>query len=218
MLKRKVVLFGVVSLASLGFNEAPARADMYRFGPITSNTDGSVAAQLSLAVTPSGSDVLFTFANDGPLASAIKQVDFDDRATLLGSWVILDSPGSVDFAWIAKANLPGGNTLTPRFVEDFGFAKAGNESTGVNPGESLGIKFTPIDSKSFADVITALNLGIGNPTPASDTLRVGIHVGSIGTRGDSEAFVLTSHAPLPGAFLLGMLGLGAAGLKLRKSV
>ena len=217
---RGMVWFAAVSLAPLCLSAAPARAEMFGFTPITSNSDGSVAQQLSLAVTPSESDVLFTFRNDGPLASSIKLVAFDDSAGLLDSWVILDSPPSVDFALRPKSNLPGGNTLTPKFVEDFGFDKAGNESTGVNPGESLGIKFTLPDSMLFADVITALNAGIGDPTPATGTLRVGIHVGSIGSDGDSDAFVLTPppavHTPLAGAFLLGMLGLGTVGLKLRR--
>jgi hypothetical protein len=71
---------------------------------------------------------------------------------------------------------------------------------------SLGVILISCASSLFADVITALNADIGDPTPATGTLRVGIHVGSIGGGGDSDAFVLTPppvvHTALAGAFLL----------------
>jgi hypothetical protein len=216
MMKERVISVCIASVVMLGLSAMQARADIYGFAPITFNTDGAVAAQLSLVVTQSGSDVLFTFENDGPLASTIKLVTFDDSAALLGTWTILDSPPDVDFKWDDK-NLPGGNTLNPGFVTDFGYGKDGSESGGVDPGESLGIKFSLLDSKSFADVIAALDLGMGNSTPLEGTLRVGIHVGSIGDESKSDAFVLTPpKVPLPAGVILGMLGLSAAGWKLRR--
>jgi hypothetical protein len=45
-------------------------------------------------------------------------------------------------------------------------------------------------------------------------LRIGIHVQAIGISGNSDSFIMT---PVPGAVILGMLGLSVAGWKLRKS-
>jgi len=55
-------------------------------------------------------------------------------------------------------------------------------------------------------------MGLNSPKTVG-SLRIGIHVQGFDGEG-SESFVNT---PVPGAVLLGLLGLGAGWLKLRKS-
>jgi hypothetical protein len=47
-------------------------------------------------------------------------------------------------------------------------------------------------------------------------VRIGLKVSSIGAKGGWETYVNTT--PVPGAALLGLIGLSAAGLKLRRCV
>ncbi len=57
------MLFGAVSLAMLCVSASPARAELFGFTPITGNSDGSVAPQLSLEVS-GGGVASFTFDNN----------------------------------------------------------------------------------------------------------------------------------------------------------
>jgi hypothetical protein len=68
----------------------------------------------------------------------------------------------------------------------------------------------------FSDVLAALDRGLMDPVP-ENSLRVGLHVIAFDD-GRSESFVNAEVVPVPGAVLLGLLGLGAAGIGLRKSV
>ena len=203
-----------------------AQAEMYGFQLVPpGNTDGSVAAQLSLEVTEDSPNVLFTFRNNlapgpvvaSPLQSSITEVYFDDNAGALSSLSLIAGPLALDWATPipnGPGDLPGGTNLTPEFHANFtAGAEAPPAGNGVHPGEYVQIGFT--HALSFAEIIAALNAGAGDPSPSTGTLRVGMHVQGIGTSGASDGFVLT-RVPVPGALLLGMLGLGAAGWRLRR--
>ena len=82
---------------------------------------------------------------------------------------------------------------------------------GVDPGEELEILFWLQDDLIFDDVLDDL---------ATGALRIGIHARGFAS-GGGESFVNEipidpAMVPLPGAVLLGMLGLGVAGVKLRR--
>ena len=224
MLTRRVLWLGVVSFVALCWKAAPSSAAMYAFTPVSFNSGAianAVAAQFSLDVTASGSHALFTFANNGSVASAITGTYFDDGAGVLDSILTPLNGSGVYFRLGGNpANLPA--PMDPyRFGANFwATAKApkGLGKNGVdNMGEFVTIPFTLESGKSFADVLAALDAGLTDPTSTIGSLRVGIHVQSIGTTGQSDAFMLTPvHTPLPGAVLLGLLGLSAAGLELRR--
>jgi len=201
------------------------RGNLFGFSAITNNNagNGSVfAAQLSLEVTEVIShpeQVLFTFRNNLGLftVGALSEVYFAD-GTLLGIASIINDPGNVVFKEGAQPkDLPGGENLEPPFTGENTtalFAAQESESgnwAAVDPGESLGILFNLQSGATFANVITAIGLGFTNPL-APGSLRIGIHVQKIGGA-NSDSFILT---PVPGAVILGLLGLGAVGLKLRK--
>jgi hypothetical protein len=78
-------------------------------------------------------------------------------------------------------NLPGGNNLSPPFVatDTFSVDAQGNPSLGINPGDTLLLTIGLLPGLDYADTIAALNAGL----LGQDTLRIGLHVRSIGTEG-----------------------------------
>jgi hypothetical protein len=208
----------------------------YGFQYILNNSGyaDDIAPQLSFTVesyTGNGitDGVLFTIYNNppspspyydaSPVLGSIDKVVFDD-GTLLRLPAILDNPVDVDFEQLTKpgdAVLPTGEEID--FVTSVGFgAVAVNPAPrrGVNPGESLGLAFALENGKTLASVLAALGLALTDPTNP-ESLRIGLHlVSPNGQTTLSDSFV--SRVPLPASVLLSMLGLGVAGLKVRKFV
>ena len=212
---KRVVLITVL-LVFFCFNAPPVWADLFGFQPITNNSPYSseMASQLSLKVTePVTNQFLFTFYNDGPSSSAydisspiagtIAQVYFDYDESLL-SFISFDSSTGVNFhQGAAPKNLPGGKNINPDFMATYSFgADKAAPKNGVNPGEHLGILLTA----NFPDVISSIN---------SRSLRIGMHVTGI-DGGTSDSYININVNPVPGAALLGILGMIVAGVKLRK--
>jgi hypothetical protein len=222
MLTKGMPLFSVVSLAVLCLSAVPARAGLYGFIPVTHHSGSvadAVAGQFSFTVAQSASDVLFTFANSGPMPSSIAGVYFDDGAGILDSLLAPINGSGVRFKSGGKPrnlSAPRGYDFTADFWATAKESKGrGKNKNGVDPGEWVTIPFTLESGKTFGDLLSALELGAANLTEAAGTLRVGLYVRSIGTSGKSDAFI--DPVPLPGAFVLGVLGLSAAGWRLRKS-
>jgi hypothetical protein len=246
MLKHKLKYLTFVSLALvfLVIFSTEAKAELYGFGAISDNSGVSswMAQQLSLEVTPYGTNqVLFTFKNNiapydavgSPIEGIIGTVFFEDGA-LLEISAVLDAeyngtlyPGVVFEVApnTASKNFPEGDTLVPPFETTAHFWSTNYQTidNGVNPTETVGIVFNLEGGATFDSVITAISLGFTDPDPDQNTsLRVGVHVQNLPgydkagnwTQTDgSDSFILV---PLPGAVLLGILGLGVVGLKLRK--
>jgi len=230
--KRHIIFLSLV-LAFVVILSTEARAKIYGFEAITNNSDDpdGMALQLSLEVTDYGTNqVLFTFDNAvGSYPGVITEVFFEDGA-LLGLATVINSPPDVVFVqWEEDeaSNLPGGHTLVPPFNATDGFgaqAETPPPHKGVGPGESLGIVYNLEETWMNVDhVIDAIGLGFTTPVSGGNTsLRIGIHVQNLPgcdefgywtSTGQSDSYILT---PVPGAVLLGLLGLGVAGLKLRK--
>jgi hypothetical protein len=228
--KKRYMVFVSLVFVFLLILSTEARAMTYGYEAITDNGNNGIGAQLTLDVTEYGTNqVLFTFNNAvGPYKGDITEVFFEDGALLgLATVINYGYPDVFFVKWSDDyaANLPGGNSLVPKFeaTDSFGADIDQNPVDGVGPDESLGIVYNLEDDEfgvpfTIDDVFAAIALGFTNPDPGGNTsLRIGIHVQSIIELPDgpdsSEAFILT---PIPGAVLLGMLGLGVAGLKLRK--
>jgi len=154
--------------------------------------------------------VLFKFFNNVGIASSITDVYFDD-GTLLGIATITSSAGVAFDDPATPGNLPSGNTASPPFMTTANFSADSDTpimANGVNSAsEWLGITFNLINGKTYADTLAALGDG---------SLRIGLHVQAIGTTGGSDSYV--NVVPVPGAVLLGFLGLGYAGMRLRREV
>ena len=218
-------------LAMVVILSAEARAELFGFAAITNNSgvSSTYAQQLAVDVTdPGGNQVLFTFYSDGPasslydvpspIAGAITDIYFDDSAGLLAFDSIFgDSGAGVTFvnsgAGTSPVNLPAGNTVVPPFVATQPLSVESDPNppvNGVNPGEYVALLYD-IVSGDYAGVRNALLSGFAG----ADTLRIGMHVRGIDPTGvnQSDSFIMT---PVPGAVILGLLGLGIAGWKLRR--
>lgn len=153
-----------------------------------------------VTVTPSSGQVGFLFYNTGPSPSVITLVLFDDGVLSLPLTLVQVS--GVSFSQVSGSpTLPGGGSLSTPFATTSGFGADANPpppANGVGPGEALGIIFSLASGSTWSDVINAMGTG---------SLRIGLHVQSIGTTGGSEGFINTPH-PIPEPATLGLVGAG----------
>lgn len=216
----------IVLLCTVVVMATQAHADIFQteFYNITDNGWPDVGDQLIMQVISDDDpaflgdpgQVQFNLLNLGPLGSTIGAVYWDD-GVLSGIAGLIDAddplggpfghPG-VDFSpGGSPGDLPGGNELTPPFIATFWVTHDGlSIAPGVDPGEGLGVLFDLQIGGTYDDVVSDI---------LSGDLRVGLHVQRLGDNAQgSDSYV--NVVPLPGAVLLGLLGLAAAGRKLRQ--
>ncbi len=136
------------------------------------------------AIDIGAASVLFVFRNNVGTAANIAEVYFDDGTLLAQSGVYNSISGFTDFAGGSAnpSDLPGGNTVgftaTTAFSADVAPGPPGN---GVDvAADLLGLSYTLQGVQTYNDTIASL---------ASGDLRIGLHVRSIGTNSESDAFV-----------------------------
>lgn len=202
-----------------------AQADSFGFSQLSNNAGIDISDQLKVDVEQDAGKACFTFRNLGPISSAISGIYFDDAPPgvgnadgYLGDMVYIDS------GWTAytgsPSDLPGGNTAVPPFTtagDPIQYATADSSggspinSTTIGPEESLKICFTYKNGGGIDDVIADLLAG---------ALRIGLKVQSIGTSGQSDAYITGgagTSVPDGGATILllglGLIALGIGGTK-----
>lgn len=173
------------------------------------NSDATAAGEAQLSVTVGEQDGMasFTFENDGPVASSITDIYFDD-GTLLDLATIINGPGVLFSVGANPGELPGANAANPPFVTTAGFSAdsdAPPTPNGVNPGEFVQVLFTLQDAQTIDDVYADLFSG---------ALRVGMHVQGY-PGGFSEGFVNEEVIPAPGS-AAAFLALAAFGARRRR--
>lgn len=209
---RKTVLLAL-GAAMLCMVTTPASAVIFGFSPWTGNP--SVADQLSVDVTGAGGKAYFEFKNTLGTASSITDIYFYDGAFLDATYAgLTDSGDNVAFTLIGETNpdnLPGWNRPPSVLVHSTG--TEGNTSNGIDAAnEWLKLEFLLKDDPEGFDATYARMLA----DLRDGDFVIGVKVQSIGCKDDSGCYITTT--PVPAAALLGFLGLGAAGLKLRRFV
>jgi hypothetical protein len=215
MLKRISIVSIIVSFMFINTMSAKADIYTYNFYNITNNSYLDLGDQLRVVVTDSGNDqILFTFYNDIGIKSSICDIYFDDNSDCLNSLESIINGTGVSFDSPAHPkNLPGGVPFA--FYADFSADSDSPVShNGINSStESLGLLFNLTSGNSYSDVINAL---------ASECLRIGLHIQAIGYCDKSDSYINDpgnqNVVPVPGAALLGFLGISLAGVKLRKTI
>lgn len=173
-----------------------AQAAQYSFFNISNNSgiSGTLGSQFTVDVTDIGSgQVSFLFKNNVGVASSITDIYFDDQTGTLSSNFNLVNTGASFSAGASPGDLSGGNPYN--FVTTPIGASADSDSpvspNGINSASrSVEFKFELVGGKTFADVLAAIDDGgIGAPGSDGAGLRFGLHVQSIGTTGQSDAFI-----------------------------
>lgn len=198
------IIAGLIAFAVAQTASAQVTLNFFNW---SNNSNINVASQLSVVASDPGTtgangehQVDFTFYNNVGIGSSITDVYFED-GTLLGiSSVIVPGSGGVAFSQPASpSDLPGGSgfNTTDQWSADSDTPVSQN---GVDSaGEWVTIRFDLILGQTYADTLAAI---------ANEDLRFGLHVQSIDgvTQGsDSDWFI--SVIPVPGASLLGLVGL-----------
>lgn len=203
-------------------NTAQAQMLGLSFQRITSNATLNIENQLVTQVFDqngamenfnadiNNNEALFTFTNDVDAGTSanIGEIYFDD-GTIFSQTSILNSlDGYTKYTnggknGINPGNLPSGDNLNPAFqaTADFGADTQGNPNNGVNASNDIvGIVIQLQSGLGFTDLKEALIDG---------TLRLGLHVRSIGGSGLSDSFVNNAleiapidPVPIPAAALL----------------
>ena len=215
---RNTILIAVVC----AFLATPALADPYTFKQISGDDVGSAAGSwFSVTISEIEGGVSFKFLNEAPTylddgkvrSPVITDVFFfDGKLINAESWTLGGTAAYPMWTQYEETqSMPGfgGQTVALYAAE----ADSPAPKYGIFSGQYLTVDFDLLEGVTVANVIDSLYLD-GAAVRIPDTLQIGIKVQCFEGGGSAE-FVLV---PVPGAVLLGFLGLGYAGMRLRREV
>lgn len=183
--------WAVIALAACALHPVPVQAEtIYRLNVFTSNGVyfDDVGLRMSVTVSEESGLARFDFSNESSMNAVISAVYFEHG--MLGSLEsVIEGPGT-SFSWPAHpGNLQSGQNLSPPFSTWFSAdADPPPTSNGIDPGETLTVRFNLPQQAPFAGVLEQLDSG---------SMRIGVHVIAL-PDGSSEAAV----TPEPTAALL----------------
>jgi len=241
---RKGVWLLAVALAALAFAPRDASAEpIYSF--TTGINEGNSGSPYTVEVFDKGVNLstcknqvefLFKVASGSGIVD-IEGIYFQDGTLLTLQSSFVDPVGTVSFTAgsASPPDLPGGNSLTPKFNTHAGFLADSNSPTssnGIGAGEQLGLVFDLQSGKTYADTLAALDAGLtpsniwnpdGSTISGKSGIRIGIHVQNtpIGgsdsfINGPSSGVTVLETVPEPSTMALalsGLVGMGIAGVR-----
>ncbi len=191
-----------IVLAAWALHPGPVQAaTVYRLNVFTSNGIyfDDLGILLDVSVSEESGLARFDFSNQSTINAVISAVYFE-QGTLDSLESLIEGPGT-SFSWPAHSgNLQSGQTLDPPFSTWFSAdADPPPTANGIDPGETLTVRFNLPQQETFAGILNQLDSGY---------LRVGVHVIGL-PDGSSEAAV--TPEPTTALLLLGGAVLALAG-------
>ena len=237
MLKRRLL---IISLAALYLSAVPAMADIVGLTAtqtsmtVTEIWNGTTARTTAVALSPASSLDMYIKGSDGIIQQSLTVKPFDLTATLdftvaggvysaTGDLVVNDTGGTKIAADFVSTSV----TFTPVGPFAFGWASVLEVTGYLTPQSGTSILLGGSPQWVFEDTTTGdtISLASADGFDHGDMIVYEYYVnyGSLQhflEAGDMDAYGTlnaTIHStPIPAAVLLGIIGLGVAGLKLRK--
>lgn len=233
---RAALTAGALAIAFSASAQAAVVYDFKHTGGAGSDESGSkLFVEVTDNLMTTANDVLFKFTSQLPIYNleklpSISRLYFDTgsyTSLFTGSMSITGTPGIVNLIPTTPLYHPFFQSASP-FTPDYQFGLSttyplDNPINGINPGEYAVVSATLGTGKTFADVISAMNVGLNsNLATAATGLRIGEFAFFLnGTGLDDGAFVTKSvvssaPVPVPAAWPLLMSGLGLMGFLARR--
>lgn len=190
-----IIVMVAGTLASTPTQASP----IYRLNVFTNNGNyyGDPNIILEVEVSVEFGLARFDFRNESTIDSVVAAI-YLEQGSLDSLHSLIEGPGMA-FSWpVHPGNLPSGQTLDPPFSTWFSAdADPPPSANGIDPGETLAVRFNLTDGATIDDVYDELD---------SAALRMGAHVISL-PDGSSESVVTPEPATLtlflgPAAVLL----------------
>lgn len=227
---RAALVAGALSIAFSVSAQASAvyTYDFKKTGGPGGGSGSDLFVEVSENLSTLANDVLFKFTSELPIYNPLKlpsisRLYFDTgsyTSLFTGSMSITETSGLVNLIPTTPQYHPFFQSVSP-FTPDYQFGLSttfplDNPLNGINPGEYAIVTAMLGGSNTFADVMSAMNVGLGSATG----LRIGEFAYFLnGTGLDDGAFVtksVVSSVPVPAAWPLLMSGLGLMGFLARQ--